>query len=226
MNKDNKPFSNFLPHLNRRWFLRSLALVGGAAFTSRFPHVKSLVNARTSKTATNDNLLNELESIPKPSQPLKVVILRAGLAGLCAAYELEKRGHTCVILEADRHHVGGRVRTLRFEDGLYGEVGASRVSKSHNLTHHYIRECGLQLRSYVMGNPEEYYYMRGERIRAKDSANLSHIYNLNGSESGLTPDDVVGMVIGSRLAQLTEPEKAEVFAEQIQSAAVREMDEQ
>jgi monoamine oxidase len=226
MNKDNKPFSNFLPHLNRRWFLRSLALVGGAAFASRFSHVGGLANAGTPKIATTANLLNELESIPNPSQPLKVVILGAGLAGLCAAYELEKRGHTCVILEADRSHIGGRVHTLRFEDGLYGEVGASRVSKSHNLTHHYIRECGLQLRPYVMGNPEGYYYVRGERIQAKDSANLSHIYNLNESESGLTPGDVLGTVIGSRLAQLTEPEKAEVFAEQIQSAAVREMDEQ
>jgi monoamine oxidase len=33
-------------------------------------------------------------------------------------------------------------------------------------------------------------------------------------------------VIGDHLAQLTEPEKAEIFAEQIHSAAVREMDEQ
>ncbi len=54
----------------------------------------------------------------------EVVILGAGMAGLSAAYELEKRGHTCVILSADRRHIGGRVRTLRFEDGLYGDAGA------------------------------------------------------------------------------------------------------
>ncbi|MFH7028015.1 MAG: FAD-dependent oxidoreductase [Heteroscytonema crispum UTEX LB 1556] len=66
------------------------------------------------------------------------MILGAGMAGLCAAYELEKRGHTCVILEADRSHIGGRVRTLRFEDGLYGEAGAMRIPKNHDLTRHYI----------------------------------------------------------------------------------------
>lgn len=227
MNKDNKNFSNFLPQFSRRWLLRGLALASGVAFTSRFPHNRGWVNAKTLKAASRSaNLLNELESIPNLSQPLKVVILGAGMAGLCAAYELEKRGHTCVILEAEHSHIGGRVRTLRFKDGLYGEVGASRVSKHHTLTHHYIRECGLQLRPYVMGNPEGYYYLRGKRIRARDSANLSRIYNLGGAESGLTPDDVLAAVVGSRLAQLTEQEKAEIFANQIQSATVREMDEQ
>lgn len=223
MNENDK---TFLSQFSRRWLLRGAALASGVAFASRFPRIEG-VNARTFQTATKaTNLLSELESVPNPRQPLKVVILGAGMAGLCAAYELEKRGHTCVILEAERSHIGGRVRTLRFEDGMYGEVGASRVSKRHNLTHHYIQECGLQLRPYVMSNPEGYCYLRGQRIRARDAANLSRIYNLSGAESELTPDDVLGTVIGSRLAQLTEPEKAEVFAEQIRSPAVREMDEQ
>lgn len=78
---------------------------------------------------------------------------------------LEKRGHTCVILEADRSHIGGRVRTLRFEDGLYGDVGAMRVPKTHTLTRHYIELCDLQLRPFISDNPEGCYYMRGQRIR-------------------------------------------------------------
>ena len=40
-----------------------------------------------------------------------VVIVGAGLAGLCAAYRLQQRGWTYTILEADPYHVGGRVRT-------------------------------------------------------------------------------------------------------------------
>lgn len=98
MSKSDK----FLPR-NRRWFLRSLAFAGGAALFSNLTQLTSLVRAQTQGAAANSaNLLNELESIPNPGRPLKVVILGAGMAGLSAAYELEKRGHTCVILEADR----------------------------------------------------------------------------------------------------------------------------
>ncbi|MEO1294268.1 MAG: NAD(P)/FAD-dependent oxidoreductase, partial [Cyanobacteria bacterium J06636_16] len=227
MNKDNKNFFNSLPQVRRRWLLRGLTIAGGATFASRFPHASKWIQAEPSETASKStNLLDELEAVPNPSQPLKVVILGAGMAGLCAAYELEQRGHSCVILEAERSHIGGRVRTLRFQDGLYGEVGASQISKRHNLTHHYIRECGLQLRPSVASNPEAYYYLRDQRIRAKHSERLSSLYNLTGSERGLTPDDVLGTVIGSRLSQLTDEEKAAIFAKRIQTAAVREMDEQ
>lgn len=143
----------FLFQFKRRWFLRSLAAVGGAALSSRFSYPERLVSAKSTDTAIGSvNLLNELESIPNLNRPLQVVILGAGMAGLCAAYELEKRGHTCVILEAERSHIGGRVRTLHFEGDLYGEAGASQVSKIHALTHHYIRECGLQLRPFVANN--------------------------------------------------------------------------
>ncbi|MBD2129320.1 FAD-dependent oxidoreductase [Microcoleus sp. ZQ-A2] len=216
----------FLP-LNRRWFLRSLAFAGGAAAFSNFLQLSSLARAKTSGAAASSaNLLQELESIPNPNKPLKVVILGAGMAGLSAAYELEKRGHSCTILEAERSHIGGRVRTLRFEDGLYGEAGAMRIPKSHNLTHHYIQLCGLQLRPFVANNPQTYYYARGQRIRAKEVANLPRIYGLSGSESRLTPDDVWAAAVESRLSKLTEREKAEIFAEYPQNPVIRQMDEQ
>ncbi|NEZ63702.1 FAD-dependent oxidoreductase [Leptolyngbyaceae cyanobacterium CCMR0082] len=229
MNQDSRFFFNVnsLSQINRRWLLRGVAALSGAAFTSRFIHTRELLHAKASKTEIKStNLLNELDATPNPSQPLKVIILGAGMAGLCAAYELEKRGHSCVILEAECSHIGGRVRTLRFGNGLYGEVGASQIAQSHNLTHHYVNECELQLRPSVTINPEAYYYLRNQRIRAKNSEQLSSLYNLTGSERGLTPDDVLGTVIGSRLSQLNEQEKAEIFAQQIQNPAIREMDQQ
>ena len=217
----------FLSQLSRRWLLHSLAMVGGMALSSRFPHFGRKIRVNASEAVIQSiHLLNELEAISNPNQPLKVVILGAGMAGLCAAYELEKRGHTCVILEAERSHVGGRVRTLRFEEGLYGEVGASRISKVHALTRHYVQACGLQLRPAVMANPDSYYYVRGQRIRVTDSVSLNRLYNLRGSERQLTPHEVLTTVVGSHWATLTEQEKAEIFAHRIQSAAVREMDEQ
>lgn len=210
----------FFP-LNRRWFLRGLAFAGGAAVTSPLTQLSSLAVGKTEGSTTSSaNILQELESVPNPNRPLKVVILGAGMAVLAAAYELEKRGHTCVILEAERSHIGGRVRTLRFEDNLYGEAGAMRIPQTHNLTHHYIQLCGLQLRPFVMENPQTYYYMRSQRIRAKDKARLPSIYGLSGNESRLTPDDVWDKVVGNRLKQLTSQQKAEIFTKYSTSAIV------
>ena len=86
-----------------------------------------------------------------------------GLAGLCAAFELEQRGHRVTMLEADQRHIGGRTRTLRFGDGLYGEAGAMRIPTRHEITRHYVREFGLPLRKFVLSNPKAYYFLRGER---------------------------------------------------------------
>src|SRR5262249_31465048 len=45
----------------------------------------------------------------------RVIILGAGLAGMCSAYELGKLGYECVILEA-RRRSGGRCWTVRGGD--------------------------------------------------------------------------------------------------------------
>src|SRR5687768_354184 len=51
-----------------------------------------------------------LPEIPQPAK--RVLIIGGGMAGLVAAYELRRRGHDALVLEA-QGRVGGRVYTLR-----------------------------------------------------------------------------------------------------------------
>ncbi len=75
----------------------------------------------------------------------KITILGAGIAGLVAAYELERLGHEVEIIEGSSR-VGGRVWTHRFgkdNNAPYAELGAMRIPSSHHHTLHYVNEMGL-----------------------------------------------------------------------------------
>jgi monoamine oxidase len=75
----------------------------------------------------------------------KVTIIGAGIAGLIAAYELERLGHHVEILEGS-FRVGGRIYTHRFIPGdaaPFAELGAMRIPTKHRRAMSYIAELDL-----------------------------------------------------------------------------------
>src|SRR5262245_23514092 len=93
-----------------------------------------------------------------------VAILGAGVAGLCAAYELDRAGYDCVILEAAQR-LGGRSLTLRrgdrfaelggppqecrFDDGLWLNAGPGRIPHHHVQVIDYCRQFGVALQPFI-----------------------------------------------------------------------------
>ncbi len=124
---------------------------------------------------------------PKATTPRRIIVVGAGMAGLVAAYELQRAGHEPVILEA-RHRIGGRIYTLRepFSPGLHAEAGAMRVPSAHTLTMAYIHKFNLSLLPFTMNNPSGYHFVRDRKYRIADAAaNLDSLgYELAPHEQG------------------------------------------
>jgi monoamine oxidase len=111
-----------------------------------------------------------------------VAILGAGVSGLCAAYELDKAGYRCIVLEPTRL-AGGRCWTIRrgdrfqempsafepsppvqectFDEGLYLNAGPGRIPHHHVRVLKYCRDFGVALEPYIFAS-------RANLIHSKD----------------------------------------------------------
>ncbi len=117
----------------------------------------------------------KLEGRP-PAGKNRVIILGAGLAGLCAAYELGKMGYDCVVLEA-RARPGGRCWSVRrgttetendgvtqrceFDEGYFYNPGPMRIPGHHHTTIDYCKELGVELLTFTNFNESSYIYREG-----------------------------------------------------------------
>jgi monoamine oxidase len=131
-------------------------------------------------------------SLQGQSNGQHIIILGAGLAGLACAYELEKLGYRCTILEA-RSRVGGRCWSVRkndvqqetssakqvatFDDGLYFNAGPSRIPHHHQLTLHYCKELGVPVEIYNNINEGAYYFAEGNGPLSHQKVRIREIHN-------------------------------------------------
>lgn len=155
--------------LDRRMFLtRGILAAGSLALSSA------------------DRLLMGESRIERQGTPKRVIILGAGLAGLSAGYELTQAGHDVVILEA-RSRPGGRVYTLReqFSDGLYAEMGATRIPENHQWTMKYIYLFDLELDEFRPTDQKDVYHIRGKRFTADHGSNIDWPVELTEEERDL-----------------------------------------
>ena len=136
----------------------------------------------------------------------KVVIIGAGLAGLCAAYELSHADHDVTVLEA-RTRPGGRVFTIRgqFADGLYAEAGATNVADIHTWTMKYVKAFGVTLDDPIAPTGSSVFHVRGKRIVIKPNTPVAWPVQLRADEQGLTRGQLWTKYVAPVLKEIGDP---------------------
>ena len=156
---------------SRRNFIKDFSRFGGSAFLAM--SALDLLGQDKGPTWLPKDL-------PKLTQSKKVIILGAGAAGLCTAYELTKLGYSCTVLEA-RLRPGGRIWTVRrgtketemsggsqtceFEPGHYMNAGPARIPQYHYTTLGYCREFNVPIE--VFNNYNESAYVHNSKLGTK-----------------------------------------------------------
>ena len=78
------------------------------------------------------------------SHEVDVAVVGAGMAGLAAATELQRRGASFMVLEA-RDRVGGRLQSVELQPGLFIDVGGQWVGPTQDRLYALAREHGARI---------------------------------------------------------------------------------
>ena len=155
----------------RRSFLRKVGIAGGAGVMFNTMGALGLTSA---EAATGDAPpFTPLRSDALQGRRKKsVVIIGGGIAGLTAAYELQKGGYSVRVLEARERPGGrnwtvrggttytdleGRTQTAGFSAGQYMNAGPGRIPQMH-LTLDYCKELRVPVEVFTNQNAHAFLY--------------------------------------------------------------------
>src|SRR4051812_31602463 len=187
--------------LSRRDFLNWAGAVGGSTAVYRAAMGMGLlpVAARAARPPLNAS-----------GKSTKVLVLGAGISGLTAAYELNKKGYEVQILEAS-FRAGGRNMTVRhgsridetgfpqvcnFDDDpdLYFNCGPARIPGHHVNLLGYCKELGVELEPFINDNRNAWVQddamFGGKPIRAREYLSDSRGFVAELMAKSMKPEDM------------------------------------
>ena len=159
--------------LTKRQLLQYVGSVAGAAGVYRTMAALGMLGVSSLTGCSSGSAVSQSVGDGK-----RVVILGAGIAGLVAAYELDKMGYECTILEATAR-AGGRNLTVRRgdvleemnqprqqvmfddDDDLYANMGPARIPYHHETILGYCKQLGVSLEVFVNDNRGAFFQSRG-----------------------------------------------------------------
>jgi monoamine oxidase len=179
-------------NITRRAFLENVGRAGGASAVYRTMAAIGLI-------AEPGPWAGPIELPAGSGHGRTVLILGAGIAGLAAAYELNRSGFKCNVLEA-QPHAGGRNFTVRrgtviteesaehgatrqkceFDEGLYVNVGPGRIPFHHRRMLHYCSALNVPLEIYVIQTTANLFHVKdafgGQPLVRRRINNDAHAY--------------------------------------------------
>lgn len=177
-----------------------------------------------SKDSYLKKLLKIRENSKNEKRKEKVIVIGAGISGLCTAWELDKLGYDVTVLEALTNHIGGRTRTYRLDDNNYGELGAMRIPKSHYLTRHYINKHGLELRKFVQDNPKTFSFIRNRSFKDQGEEKIRKLFDLHPDEAQKSTFEIWKDTVISVAENFTQKELEDLYSHDPKTERIRELD--
>jgi len=155
-----------MKNINRRQFLSYVGAAGGSSALLKTSLAMGLIH--------EDEYQGPIKIKPATlKNRQKVLILGSGISGLATAYELEKAGYDCTILEAS-FRAGGRNLTVRHgdkideighsqtcnfdkQDNLFFNCGPARIPGHHRRVLHYCKTFNIPLQVKANSSKMSYF---------------------------------------------------------------------
>jgi monoamine oxidase len=146
----------------RRELLSAIGMVGGTA---------ALYHAMTTMGHAAESQFTGPPKLDGAAKGQSVIILGAGLAGMLAAYELNKAGYKVRVLEYQNRpggrnwslyggdtytELGGATQNVGFAAGNYLNPGPWRIPHHHRTLLHYCKQFGVALEPFIQFNHNAY----------------------------------------------------------------------